>query len=56
MDKIDRLLDAIEHPDRYSEKDVEAMLADPEVMEVYRLLDTIKAVLTPIPAPDVDTE
>ena len=56
MDKIDRLLDAIEHPDRYSEKDVEAMLADPEVMEVYRLLDTTKAVLTPIPAPDVDAE
>ena len=56
MDKIDRLLDAIEHPDRYSEKEMEAMLADPEVMEVFALLDKTKASLTPIAAPDVDAE
>ncbi len=56
MDKIDRLLDAIEHPDRYSEKEMEAMLADPEVMAVYALLDKTKASLTPIAAPDVDAE
>lgn len=56
MDKIDRLLDAIEHPDRYSEKEMEAMLADPEVREVYALLDKTKASLTPIAAPDVDAE
>lgn len=56
MDKIDRLLDAIEHPDSYSEKDIEAMLADPEVREVYDLLDKTTASLTSIPAPDVDAE
>lgn len=56
MDKIDRLLDAIEHPDLYSEKDMETMLADPEVKEVYDLLDKTKAALAPIPAPDVDAE
>ncbi len=56
MDKIDRLLDAMEHPDSYSEKDIEAMLADPEVREVYDLLDKTTASLTSIPAPDVDTE
>ncbi len=56
MDKIDRLLDAIEHPDRYSEKEMEAMLADPEVMAVFALLDKTKASLTPIAAPDVDAE
>ena len=38
MDKIDRLLDAIEHPDLYSEKDIEAMLADTEVREAYACL------------------
>lgn len=56
MDKIDRLLDAIERPDLYSEKDMEAMLADPEVKEVYDLLDKTKAALEPIPSPDVDAE
>lgn len=56
MDKIDRLLDAIEHPDRYSEQELEAMLADPEVREVYDTLDKTKASLTPITAPDVDAE
>lgn len=56
MDKIDRLLDAIEHPDLYSEKEIEAMLADPEVMEVYNLLDKTKATMTPISTPDIDAE
>lgn len=56
MDKIDRLLDAIENPDCYSEKEIKALLSDPEVREVYNLLDKTKATLTPIPAPDVDTE
>lgn len=56
MDKIDRLLDAIEHLDRYSEKDIEALLADPEVKEVYVLLNKTKSSLTPILNPDVDAE
>lgn len=56
MDKIDRLLDAIEHPDRYSDKEMEAMLADPEVREIYDMLDKTKASLTPISTPDVDSE
>ncbi len=56
MDKIDRLLDALGHPDRYSEKDIEAMLADPEVREVYNLLAGTKTTLTAIPEPDIDAE
>lgn len=56
MDKIDRLLDVIEHPDRYSEKEVETMLSDPEVRELYGLLDKTKASLAPIPTPDIDAE
>lgn len=56
MDKIDRLLDAIEHPDRYSEQEIETMLADPEVMEVYDLLDKTRSAMAPIPTPDVDAE
>lgn len=56
MDKIDRLLDAIEHPDLYSGNDIEALLADPEVIEVYSLLDKTRSTLTPIPTPDIDAE
>lgn len=56
MDKIDRLLDAIEHPDRYSEKEIEVLLSDLEVREVYNLLEKAKATLTPISTPDIDAE
>lgn len=56
MDKIDRLLDAIEHPERYSDTEMKEMLADPEVKQVYEMLDKTKASLTPISTPDVDAE
>lgn len=56
MDKIDRLLDALEHPDLYSDKDLEAMLADSEVRETYNLIVKTKSALTPIQTPDVDAE
>lgn len=56
MDKIDRLLDIIEHPDRYSEKEIEALLSDPEISEVYSLLDKTKATFSPVPTPDIDAE
>lgn len=56
MDKIDRLLDAIEHPDRYSDKEIETMLADKEIREVYDLLDKTESTLNPISAPDIDAE
>ncbi len=56
MDKIDRLLDIIEHPDLYTEQEIETMLADPEVRKVYDLLDKTKATLTPVPTPDVAAE
>lgn len=56
MDKIDKLLDAIEHPERYSDEDLNAMLADPELREIYEMLDKYKASLTSIPTPDVDAE
>ncbi len=56
MDKIDKLLDALEHTDHYSEKEIEALLSDQEIREVYNLLDKTKTTLTPIPTPDVDAE
>ncbi len=56
MDKTDRLLDAMEHPDLYSDKEIEAMLADPEVREIYDLLQKTRTTFTPISAPDIDAE
>lgn len=56
MDKIDRLLDSIEHPERYSEPEIASMLADPEVREVYDLLSKTKSTMSPVPTPDIDAE
>lgn len=56
MDKIDRLLDAIEHPDRYTPNDLEEMLQDPEIKEVFDLLDKTKSSLQTLPTSDIETE
>lgn len=56
MDKIDRLLDAIEHPESYTDTELETMLRDRELKEVLDTLDRIKSGLHPIATPDVDAE
>lgn len=38
MEKIDRLLDALEHPEHYSPEEIENLLTDPETASLYRLL------------------
>ena len=38
MEKIDRLLDAIEHPENYDPKELRQLLSDPETGDLYRLL------------------
>ena len=56
MDNIDRLLDSIEHPDRYSEEEIEYLFADSEVKDVFDMLDKTKSALAPIQNPDVEAE
>lgn len=56
MDKIDRLFDAVEHPDLYSEKDLEDMLRDPETREIYDLMSKSKEAFAQIGDIDVDAE
>lgn len=56
MDKIDRLLDALEHPDLYTQNDLEEMLQDPEVKEVFDMLDKTKSSLQTLPTPDIEAE
>lgn len=56
MDKIDRLLDAMEHPERYTSDEIDLMLQDPEVKEVFDLLDKTKSSLQTIVTPDIVKE
>lgn len=56
MDKIDKLLDAVEQPERYSPEEIEEMLQDSEVKEVADLLDKTKSSLWNIASPDIDEE
>lgn len=56
MDKIDRLLDVMEHPDSYPPTEIEAMLSDGEVKEVFDVLDKTMSGIQPITTPDIDSE
>lgn len=56
MDKIDRLLDAMEHPESYTSTEIGSMLQDPEVKEVFDLLDKMKSGLQPVATPDIEDE
>ena len=54
MDKTDRLLDAMNNPEKYSSVEIEEMLQDTETKEIFDLLDKTKSSLQPIPDPDID--
>ncbi len=56
MEKIDRLLDAIEHPEDFAPDELDSLLRDPEVKEAFDLLDKTKSSLYPIGNPNVDAE
>ena len=56
MDKTDRLLDAMNNPEKYSSAELEEMLQDAETKEIFDLLDKTKSSLQPISTPDIDVE
>ncbi|MCH5243103.1 MAG: DUF4974 domain-containing protein [Muribaculaceae bacterium] len=56
MDKTDRLLDAMNNPEKYSSEEIEEMLRDAETKEIFDLLDKTKSSLQPISTPDIDVE
>lgn len=55
-DSIDRLLDALEHPDNYSDAEVEQLLTDPEAREVYDMLHKAADVSAPVSEINIDEE
>lgn len=55
-DNIDRLLDALEHPENYSDAEVEQLLADPEAREVYDMLRKTADASAPVSEINLDDE
>lgn len=55
-DNIDRLLDALEHPENYSDAEVEQLLTDPEAREIYDMLHKAADVSSPVPEINLDEE
>ena len=55
-DNIDRLLDALEHPENYSDAEVEQLLTDSEAREVYDMLRKTADASTPISEINLDEE
>lgn len=55
-DNIDRLLDALEHPENYSDAEVEQILTDPEAREVYDMLRKTADASAPVSEINLDEE
>ena len=55
-DNIDRLLDALEHPENYSDAEVEQILTDPEARKVYDMLRKTADASAPVSEINLDEE
>lgn len=55
-DNIDRLLDALDHPENYSDAEVEQILTDPEAREVYDMLHKTADASAPVTEINLDEE
>lgn len=56
MDNIDRLLDAAEHPERYTDAELDSILQDPDAREAYDLMSKTRGALFNPAEPDIDAE
>lgn len=55
-DNIDRLLDALEHPENYNDTEIEQLLTDPDAREVYEMLRKTADISAPVPEINIDEE
>lgn len=55
-DNIDRLLDALEHPENYNDTEIEQLLTDPDEREVYEMLRKTADISAPVPEINIDEE
>ena len=51
MDQLEQLLDMIEHPDRYTEQQVNSLLSDPDLRKHYDVMISLRAAYETQPAP-----
>lgn len=56
MDKLDQLLDLTEHPDRYTSAQIDRMLSDPEMRDLYETLSATSSALHTGGHIDIDAE
>ena len=56
MDEIEKLFDAIEHPDRFTQAEIEAMFQDRDKKQALETLDKMKSSLQSFSIPDIDAE
>lgn len=56
MNKTEQLIDAIDHPENYSDEELKNLLCDPEAREAYDAMCSMKAALSPKPESDIDKE
>lgn len=45
MDKYDKMFDIVEHPEKYSDGEIETALRDPEIREIYNTLCDVDSAL-----------
>lgn len=55
-DNTDRLLEAIEHPEHFSDDELAALLNDPDMRELYDLMSKTSDAIAETPAYDLDKE
>ena len=56
MDKTERFFDALNNPEKYSSAEIEEMLQEADVKEIFDLFDKTKSSLLPISNPDIEDE
>ncbi|MDE5881737.1 MAG: DUF4974 domain-containing protein [Muribaculaceae bacterium] len=56
MNKTEQLIDAIDHPEKYSDEELQALLSNPEVREAYDVMCNMRATFSPTPEADIDKE
>lgn len=55
-DRTDRIFEAIEHPDRFSDDEIQEMLDEPGMQELYKQICRTADALTTTEEPDIDRE
>ncbi len=56
MDKTERYLDALEHPECHSDEELAGMMADADNQEIIEVLEKTKSALQNVHIPDVEAE